>query len=79
MTLALPEKIFVSRDKDCTCNLEQRQATVDAAVERKAPWVVDKDGNRLFYVDSFGWRGRIPGECNVCYERLIEKLKESSR
>jgi hypothetical protein len=69
-------KPFVEQDENCTCDVEKRQAIVNSVARRIAPWAVDENGNQLFYVDSFGWRGRIPGECESCYKRLIERLKK---
>jgi len=59
----------------CTCDLEKIKETKLAAVKRVAPYYVDKDGNQLFYIDSFGWRGPYPGESQECYKALVEKMK----
>ncbi len=74
--MQLPRKVFVDADENCTCDVEKRQQIIESVVKRVAPYMVDKDDNKLFYVDSFGWRGLIPGECKVCYDRLIEALKK---
>lgn len=68
---------FVNREEDCTCDIQKVEATCEAAVNRAAPYMVDKDGNALFYVDSFGLRGRVPGECTVCYDKFIDGFKKS--
>ncbi len=64
--------------ENCTCDLEKIAEIKSIATERKGSWVVDKDDNRLVYVDSFGWRGRYPGESNDCYHALIQKLRSQN-
>ena len=78
MTMAFPKKIFADSGEDCTCDFEKRQETLDRAEKRVAPFVVDKDGNELFYLDSFGYRGQIPGECDDCYKRMCEARKKAA-
>ena len=68
---------FVERGADCTCDIQKVESTCEAAVSRKAPYMVDKDGKTLFYVDSFGLRGRVPGECTTCYDQFIDGFKKS--
>jgi len=79
MTMAFPKKIFVKPGENCACDLEKRQATLDNSEKRVAPFVVDKDGNQLFYIDSFGWRGQIPGECDDCYKRMCEARSKAAK
>jgi hypothetical protein len=54
--------------KKCKCDIELMEKTIKSAVGRQSPYEVDKDGNKLFYVDSFGYRGLIPGETKECYK-----------
>jgi hypothetical protein len=68
---------FVDRTPECTCDIKKVEETANAAISRIAPYMVDKDKNKLFYMDSFGMRGPVPGECDLCYETLINKIKES--
>jgi len=68
---------FADREAACTCNTQKVEETCNAAVSRKAPYMVDKNGNNLFYVDSFGLRGQVPGECKYCYDTFIRGFKNS--
>lgn len=63
------EKYF-KHAENCQCDIDKIKATVESAVTQRSPHMLDKDGNRLFYVDSFGFRGQIPGECKECYEEM---------
>ena len=72
------EKYF-EHVKDCQCDIEKISMTMEAAVKRIAPNEVDKDGNRLFYVDSFGWRGPIPGETDECYQAMSKARSEANK
>lgn len=57
----------------CSCDKNKIEEAKVAAVQRIAPYMCDVNGNRLFYVDSFGYRGPFPGECDECYDRLTGK------
>lgn len=72
------EKYFKHID-NCKCDVDQIKETMEAAVKRNAPYQVDKDGNKLFYVDSFGYRGPIPGECSECYDAMSKARKEANK
>jgi len=50
----------------CTCDKEAMETACATAVRRVAPFMVDAEGKKLFYVDSFGMRGSLPGECKPC-------------
>jgi hypothetical protein len=65
--------------ENCECNIDTIKTTVEAAISRRAPYEVDKDGNKLFYVDSFGYRGPIPGESPECYQAMSKARSEASR
>lgn len=53
--------------KTCKCDIELMKETIKSVTGRKSPWMIDKNGKELFYVDSFGYRGIIPGETEECY------------
>jgi hypothetical protein len=72
------EKYFKHVD-NCQCDIDKIKETMEAAVSRRAPWEVDKDGNGLFYCDSFGWRGPIPGETDECYQAMSKARSEASK
>lgn len=57
-------------EQKCNCNIELMEQIINAVVSknRKPPYECDKDGNPLFYVDSFGYRDLIPGETRECYK-----------
>jgi len=63
--------------EDCQCDIEKISMTMEAAVGRSSGFETDKDGNKLFYVDSFGWRGPIPGETTECYEAMSKARSAS--
>lgn len=65
--------------EDCHCDIEKIKTTMNSAVKRVSPWEVDAQGNRLFYVDSFGYRGQIPGESEVCYQAMSKAREEASK
>ncbi|KKN37367.1 hypothetical protein LCGC14_0764310 [marine sediment metagenome] len=71
------EKYF-EHVKDCKCDIEKVKETMEAAVSRRSPWEIDKDGAALFYCDSFGYRGQIPGETKECYQAMSEIRKKAS-
>ena len=71
------EKYF-KHVEDCECDIEKIKETVEAVVKRIAPYEADKDGNKLFYCDSFGYRGPIPGETKECYESMSEARKKAN-
>ncbi len=54
----------------CTCDKEMIEDAKRRAVRRIAPYQCDTEGNKLFYVDSFGYRGPFPGECQECYDAM---------
>lgn len=70
--MIFPKDVHVN---ECTCDLEKIQQIKDLVAEEKRSFFIDKDSNKLFYVDSFGWRGSYPGECDDCYAALVEKMK----
>ena len=65
------EKYF-EHVENCQCNIDKIKKTMNAAVARRSPWEVDKDGQALFYCDSFGFRGKIPGETEDCYRAMSD-------
>ena len=78
MTMAFPKKIFADPGDDCACDLEERQSILDRAEKWVTPAIIDKNGNKLFYIDGGGWRGQIPGECDDCYKRMCEARKKAA-
>lgn len=62
----------------CKCDIDKIKRSMNAAVKRIAPFECDKDGNKLFYVDSFGYRGPVPGETNECYESMSKARSEAN-
>ena len=58
----------------CTCNLSLINEVIDKVVDRKAPYLVDAEGNPLVYVDSFGFRGKFPGESDICNKEYIRRM-----
>jgi len=73
--MIFPKDIHV---ENCKCNLKLIEDTKNKATVRKSGYYVDKDDNRLFFVDSFGFRGQYPGESNECYKALVKKINEES-
>ena len=68
---------FVDPGPECSCDRARLEQVANAAVKRVAPYMVDVDGKQLFYIDSFGLRGQVPGECDACYAVFIEGFKKS--
>lgn len=62
----------------CSCDKDKIEDAKRRAVRRIAPYMCDEDGTRLFYVDSFGFRGPFPGECKACYDRVVKGMQEES-
>jgi hypothetical protein len=80
MKVNLPKRMFVEKDKDCTCDFKERKSSLESAKSHDETWVFDEKGNRLFYLDSSsGWRSRVPGECRSCYERILARLKTGAK
>lgn len=71
-------KYFVHIE-NCSCNLDKIKTTVESAVVQKTPWMLDIHGKGLFSVDSFGFRGRIPGESKECYKAMSKERAKSLR
>ncbi len=67
---------FPTHADPCTCDQDKIDETVKAAVGYKGHRVVDKDGNVLYTVDSFGFRGQFPGEADACYAANVKKCNE---
>ena len=63
--------------ENCKCDIDKIKETMEAAVSRIPPHEVDKDGNKLFYCDSFGYRGPIPGETTECYNSMSKTRSEA--
>lgn len=63
----------------CTCDTAKLDATCKAVYTQRTPWMCDKDGNKLFWVDSFGWRDRVPGECDDCYTCFNDERVAASK
>lgn len=61
----------------CSCDKAKIESAKKAAVKRIAPYACDAEGNPLFYVDSFGFRGPFPGECQECYDAMCEARKKA--
>ncbi len=59
----------------CTCDKDKIEDAKKRAVRRIAPYECDAEGNKLFYVDSFGYRGPFPGECQECYDAMCAARK----
>jgi hypothetical protein len=70
---------FAIPSEKCTCDTAKLDATCKAVYTQRTPWMLDKDGNKLFWVDSFGWRERVPGECDDCYTRFDEGRKAAAK
>lgn len=68
---------FVDPVEDCACDRPLLERTANAAVKRVAPYMVDSEGTKLFFMDSFGLRGQVPGECDACYAAFIDGFKKS--
>ncbi len=75
--MSYSEKYF-EHVENCKCDIDKIKETMNAAVKRIAPYEADKDGNKLFYVDSFGWRGPVPGETSECYESMSKARSAAS-
>jgi hypothetical protein len=72
-------KRYFKHVEDCKCDIDKIKETMEAAVSRRAPWEVDKGGNPLFYCDSFGYRGKIPGETEECYMSMSDARSKASK
>lgn len=71
-------KYFVHID-DCPCDIEKIKTTVKSAVVQRTPFMLDVHGKALFSVDSFGFRGRIPGESKECYDAMSKEREKLLR
>ena len=57
----------------CTCVKRLVAKTKETATRRVGAFLVDAESVPQIYVDSFGFRGKIPGECDECYSKYKEE------